>query len=81
MQVNLFNLRRDKSEPVELVKDPVCGTEVDPASVIRTELGGKTYYFCRAGCKASFKKAHIVNGSVTPTKVSKVSRKGSKCCH
>jgi Cu+-exporting ATPase len=35
--------------------DPVCGMSVDPANTdLRSELNGKTYYFCAAGCKASF---------------------------
>ncbi|MDE1852857.1 MAG: YHS domain-containing protein [Thaumarchaeota archaeon] len=65
---------------VESIKDPVCGTEVDPEKAIRTELGGKIFYFCRAGCKATFKKAHIKNGHGTPIKVRKASRKQSGCC-
>jgi len=35
--------------------DPVCGMTVDPATAKhRSEHGGKTYYFCAAGCKAKF---------------------------
>ncbi len=37
--------------------DPVCGMSVEPANPdLRSELKGKTYYFCAAGCKASFDK-------------------------
>jgi YHS domain-containing protein len=37
--------------------DPVCGMSVDPANrELRYELHAKTYYFCAAGCKASFDK-------------------------
>src|SRR4051794_782127 len=37
------------------VKDPVCGMDVDPhATPHRHELGGRTYYFCSAGCRAKF---------------------------
>jgi len=37
--------------------DPVCGMAVDPASAeYRSATGGVTYYFCSAGCKASFEK-------------------------
>ena len=35
--------------------DPVCGMTVDVASAQhRLERGGKTHYFCCAGCRASF---------------------------
>lgn len=41
------------SEP--LVKDPVCGMSVDPASAKHSAaLGGQTYYFCCEGCKTKF---------------------------
>ena len=37
--------------------DPVCGMAVDPATAeYRSATGGVTYYFCSAGCKASFEK-------------------------
>ena len=35
--------------------DPVCGMKVDPHSAKhRTEHGGRSYYFCSAGCRAKF---------------------------
>jgi uncharacterized membrane protein YraQ (UPF0718 family)/YHS domain-containing protein len=38
-----------------LVKDPVCGMSVDPATTKeKSDYGGETYYFCSAGCKESF---------------------------
>ena len=43
--------------------DPVCGMTVDPAtSEYRSDLNGKTYYFCSSGCKARFDSEH--DGSV-----------------
>jgi len=37
------------------MKDPVCGMMVEEESAAATsEYKGKTYYFCSAGCKASF---------------------------
>src|SRR6476646_1672297 len=37
------------------VKDPVCGMDVDPhAARHRAEHGGRTYYFCSAGCRTKF---------------------------
>ncbi|RUP11282.1 heavy metal translocating P-type ATPase [Hyphomicrobium sp.] len=36
-------------------KDPVCGMTVDPHTAKhRAEHGGKTYYFCAAGCRTKF---------------------------
>ncbi len=39
----------------EMVKDVVCGMDVDPDSApAQTEYEGKTYYFCAPGCKNDF---------------------------
>jgi Cu+-exporting ATPase len=36
-------------------KDPVCGMDVDPATVrLKTFHNGKEYFFCSAGCLAKF---------------------------
>ncbi|HEY6987074.1 MAG TPA: heavy metal translocating P-type ATPase [Bryobacteraceae bacterium] len=36
-------------------KDPICGMTVDPPKAAgKSELGGKTYYFCSLGCKKKF---------------------------
>jgi P-type Cu+ transporter len=35
--------------------DPVCGMTVDPATPLRTEYGGTTYYFCAPSCLAKFR--------------------------
>jgi P-type Cu+ transporter len=38
-----------------MVKDPVCGMTVDPATTPhRAEHGGQAHYFCAAGCKHKF---------------------------
>ncbi len=38
-----------------LVRDPVCGMSVDPATATQhADFGGETYYFCSAGCRAAF---------------------------
>ena len=40
---------------MHLEHDVVCGMQVDPRRAAATsELDGKTYYFCCAGCKAKF---------------------------
>ena len=40
-----------------MVKDPVCGMEVDEEkAAASSEYKGKTYYFCSKGCQAAFDK-------------------------
>lgn len=40
-----------------MMKDPVCGMEVDPkTATLKSEYQGKTYYFCSPGCKKAFDK-------------------------
>ena len=39
----------------DLVKDPVCGMDVDPAQAAASEEhGGQTFYFCGHGCHEKF---------------------------
>lgn len=38
-----------------MVKDPVCGMEVDLSrSKLKIKYKGKTYYFCNASCHYAF---------------------------
>ncbi len=40
-----------------MVKDPVCGMEIDPKTAAgKSEYQGQTYYFCSPGCKRDFDK-------------------------
>ena len=40
-----------------MMKDPVCGMMVDEKKTsLKSEHDGRTFYFCSAGCKASFDK-------------------------
>ena len=40
-----------------MVKDPVCGMDVDEKTAAhKSEYKGQTYYFCSVGCKRSFDK-------------------------
>ncbi len=39
----------------KLVKDPVCGMEIDPTKATgSSEYEGQTHYFCNLNCKESF---------------------------
>ena len=41
-----------------MAKDPICGMTVDErTSKYTATYGGKTWYFCSPGCKATFEKA------------------------
>ncbi len=41
--------------PVDAVRDPVCGMQVDPHTAKhRAEHAGRSYYFCSAGCREKF---------------------------
>lgn len=38
-----------------MVKDPVCGMEVDPGrAAAKSEYKGQTFHFCSNGCKTAF---------------------------
>ena len=45
---------RDKRSGVALVRDPVCGTYVEPSRALSTRAGGTTHYFCSKECRRSF---------------------------
>jgi YHS domain-containing protein len=35
-------------------KDPICGMNVDEATALHAERGGKTFYFCSDQCRQKF---------------------------
>lgn len=37
-----------------MVRDAVCGMQVDPAAAPSIEVAGRTFYFCAQGCKNAF---------------------------
>lgn len=50
----MLSFKKNK-ENAEMVKDVVCGMDIDPKDAAgRIEYQGKTYYFCGAGCKRKF---------------------------
>ena len=38
----------------DLAKDPICGMMVDKATALKSERGGRSYYFCSIGCQRTF---------------------------
>jgi len=43
---------------LKMVRDPVCGMEVDSKSAIRVNKDGRGYFFCSSRCKDKFLKEH-----------------------
>src|SRR5580704_461929 len=49
---------RKMAEQKIMERDPVCGMQVDPAAArAKSEYGGRTYFFCCAGCAKKFEAA------------------------
>ena len=49
---------QDMQQVTPLVKDPVCGMDVDPAtSKHRVQHGDQTFYFCSGHCQARFESS------------------------
>jgi YHS domain-containing protein len=46
--------RRKRGEPVQLVRDPICGTFVVPARALPLNRGGETQYFCSERCRERY---------------------------
>ena len=40
-----------------MIKDPVCGMEVDEKKTVKSEYKRQVYYFCCPTCKEVFDKA------------------------
>lgn len=49
--------RRSGPAPVKLVRDPSCGTWVDPKASLAIQAGGSVYHFCSARCRDEFKRS------------------------
>ena len=43
--------------PVKLVRDPVCGTWIDPTASLAIDTRGSTHYFCSAACRDNFQRS------------------------
>ena len=60
-----------------MVKDPVCGMDVDETTVAgKSKYGGTVYYFCAPGCLREFVKdpeKYLAGRSTTRTKKEKAS--------
>lgn len=64
-------------EKTTVVKDPVCGMDIEAATAAgRTEYEGQTYFFCGSKCKAKFElKPEQYAG-----KSAKTPQSGHGCC-
>ena len=65
------NREAPTAESRSLVRDPVCGMDVDPSTTEhRYELQGHTHHFCSAGCRATFVAnpvGHVDRSVIHPT--------------
>jgi len=60
-----------------VVKDPVCGMDIEPANASgKTEHAGQTYYFCGARCKDNFDR----NPAQFVDKPAAAPKSGHGCC-
>jgi YHS domain-containing protein len=51
----VMNEEEIKMTSTTVVKDPVCGMDIETATAAgQTEYKGQTYYFCGAKCKEKF---------------------------
>ena len=46
---------RARARSVALVRDPVCGTFVEPARAIEARVGSSVHYFCSESCRSQFR--------------------------
>ncbi len=53
---NLIRFEPPRGRVGELAIDPVCGMSVDTAKGLKTEYGGKSYYFCSPHCQTTFER-------------------------
>jgi YHS domain-containing protein len=53
----LAMMEKSAEETQHMTTDPVCGMQVDPQTAReRREYGGRTFYFCSAGCRERFEQ-------------------------
>jgi YHS domain-containing protein len=45
-----------RAEAVKLVRDPICGMHLPPASAVTLVANGTTHYFCSDTCRDRFRK-------------------------
>jgi YHS domain-containing protein len=49
----------DRTPPVKMVADPVCGTYVVPGKALQLSRGRETQYFCSEACRQQWeRRAH-----------------------
>jgi YHS domain-containing protein len=51
---NKNNMNSSAKNNIDMVKDPVCGMYVYPATAIQETIDGKTYHFCSESCRNKF---------------------------
>jgi YHS domain-containing protein len=46
----------DDEKVMTMIRDPVCGMNVDEQKAPFTEVDGRIFFFCCEGCKETFKR-------------------------
>ncbi len=66
-----------KMKTTTIVKDPVCGMDVETSSAAgHTDHKGQTYYFCGSSCKEKFD----ANPEIYVGKSATAPKSGHGCC-
>ena len=50
------NKVKSREHSVELVRDPVCGTYLEPGRALKFDAGTTVHYFCSESCHRAFLK-------------------------
>jgi YHS domain-containing protein len=56
LEVTGGRTRRPAKPAVRLVRDPVCGTYVQPRESLSMSARGVTHFFCSEECRSRFRK-------------------------
>lgn len=48
---------RARGGSVVLVRDPVCGTFVEPARAVEARVGSTVHYFCSESCRSQYRRS------------------------
>src|SRR3989304_5189673 len=52
--MGLSGAKRPEAASHDMAKDPICGMVVQKEKSLKSELGGRSYYFCSVGCQRTF---------------------------
>jgi P-type Cu+ transporter len=50
INTKLYTKRKNRDQFMTIVRDPVCGMDVDTETALKAKIGDRTYYFCSQQC-------------------------------